>query len=603
MRLGSTNTSQSPAYSNGSSNGLSPTSKKYTNGHSNGESNGVGVSQPLPSKWFGHSREEVARILIQSLNDLGYPESARTLSKESGYELEGPEVAAFRHAVLHGEWAEAEALLFGSSAQDTGGGVSLQGTGKGVDFGQRGPSGGLTLSEGANIDEMRFWLKQQKYLELLENRDQGRALMVLRQELTPLGFQDTNQLHHLSSLLMCKPEELKQQAGWDGAEGASRSILLTELSKSISPSTMIPEHRLAVLLHETKQGWIQNCLYHNTVESPSLYLDHLCDRSNFPSTCVRTLADHEDEVWCLAFSNNGKYLATASKDKYVYIYDVDNDFKKVHILAEHHAEVCYISWSPDDSKLVTCSREKDCTARIWNTATGGCIAEMRHFEHPVSAATWAPDSNTFVIGSQDHKNSLSIYRILPPEASDEEYELVYTWSNDANMRIFDVALSPDGQKLVALLVYQILVYDFFTRELINRYEFGKAMMTSVKISADSKHMLVGMNDNKIRLMAIDTGEVLQTFEGHKQANFMIKSVFGGANESFVVSGSEDSKIYIWRTTGHFVEALDAHSPGCVNAVAWHPRNHTLFASAGDDRKVKIWSNKGLEGVSHNGYTG
>jgi hypothetical protein len=203
MRLGTTRApSQSPPYSNGSSNGLSPTLTKITNGHANGkvESNGVGGVQPLPAKWLGHSREEVARILIQSLTDLGYHQSARSLSKESGYELEGPEVAAFRHAVLHGEWADAEALLFGDSSQDSVGGVSLQRTGKGIDYREWGSSGsgGLTLAEEANKDEMLFWLRQQKYLELLEKKDLGRALMVLRQELTPLGHQDTNRLHHLS---------------------------------------------------------------------------------------------------------------------------------------------------------------------------------------------------------------------------------------------------------------------------------------------------------------------------------------------------------------------------------------------------------------------
>ena len=185
MRLGSP---KSPNYSNG----LSPASSKksITNGHAsaaNGASNGTGAVQPspLPAKWFDHDREEVARILIQSLTDLGYHRSARTLSEESGFELEGPEVAAFRHAVLHGEWAEAEGLLFGHT--DSNGGVSLSGNMK-----------GLTLAEGANQKEMLFWLRQQKYLELLENEDVGEALRVLRQELTPLSPANANHVPRLS---------------------------------------------------------------------------------------------------------------------------------------------------------------------------------------------------------------------------------------------------------------------------------------------------------------------------------------------------------------------------------------------------------------------
>jgi hypothetical protein len=124
----------------------------------------------------------VTRILIQSLTDLGYNGAAAALSQESGYKLESPAVAAFRNAVLQGEWAEAEDLLYDGSTE--GGGASTSG-------------GGLVLQDGADKNLIRFWLRQQKFLELLEQKDTGRALMVLRLELTPI-YQVTDKLHFLS---------------------------------------------------------------------------------------------------------------------------------------------------------------------------------------------------------------------------------------------------------------------------------------------------------------------------------------------------------------------------------------------------------------------
>jgi len=129
---------------------------------------------------------------------------------------------------------------------------------------------------------------------------------------------------------------------------------------------MIPEHRLAVLLDEVKESWIDNCLYHNTAASPSLYVDHMCDRENFPLTTVLELRDHTDEVWHLAFSNDGSRLATASKDHTVIIYDTTS-FKPLHTLPDHASGVCYIAWSPDDSKLITCTHSPDSCSRIWDT--------------------------------------------------------------------------------------------------------------------------------------------------------------------------------------------------------------------------------------------
>jgi WD repeat-containing protein 26 len=212
---------------NGGNNGspTSPSIPSNTNGH--------GYAQPRPTApYFGHSREEVARVLIQGLTDLGYHSSARSLSRESGYALEGSEVAAFRSAVLRGEWRKAEELLFGSGTIEEGGGVGIGDGGsrsglKGSEYGKAAVgngsgvghndgsdttigSSGLTLAENANKNEMLFWMRQQKYLELLEARDLGEALGVLRGELTPL-HRDQGRLHALSryvhsSMLLEIPE-------------------------------------------------------------------------------------------------------------------------------------------------------------------------------------------------------------------------------------------------------------------------------------------------------------------------------------------------------------------------------------------------------------
>jgi WD repeat-containing protein 26 len=147
---------------------------------------------------MGHSREEVTRILIQSLNDLGYSSTANNLVHESGFELENDKVSHFRRAVLEGRWAEAEELLFIEGSLDKNS-EHLNGadSSRNPESSSRGgTSRGLELVEGADRREMVFWMRQQKYLELLENRDLDTALAVLRHELTPY-HQDTDRLHVL----------------------------------------------------------------------------------------------------------------------------------------------------------------------------------------------------------------------------------------------------------------------------------------------------------------------------------------------------------------------------------------------------------------------
>ncbi|KAF4628889.1 hypothetical protein G7Y89_g9261 [Cudoniella acicularis] len=538
---------KSPVATNGSS----------TNGHSSTS------AKPRPP-YFGHDREEVTRIMIQALTDMGYNGAAASLSQESGYELESPVVAAFRNAVLQGEWQEAEELLFDGSAE---GGVSISGN-------------GLVLQEGVDKNVMRFWLRQQKFLELLEQRDTGRALMVLRLELTPL-YQDTAKLHFLSSLLMCQStDDLKAKADWDGAEGGSRHQLLSELSKCISPSVMLPEHRLAILLHQVKKNQISNCLYHNTATSPSLYQDHACDRNNFPVHTLLELDKHTGEVWKVQFSHDGSRLASCGEDGTVIIYQVGS-FEVLQTLADHEAGVGSLAWSPDDSMIVTCSRDR--RARLWNSETGEIKRILNRFGEPVSSCVWAPDGQTFVTGCLDKERNLCQYNL--------NGELIYDWGR--SHRIEDLAVSPNGHRLVAMSCDNHLhVYNFVTREL--EYELDlKVQLSSVSISQNSRFLLVNTKDGQTRMLDLDTRESVRNFQSNdKGGTNVIRAGFGGANESFVITGSEAGLVYIWhKENGQLIETLEAHEKGCCNSVSWNPVNPCMFASAGDDHKVRIWSNE------------
>ncbi|KAI5211599.1 WD domain-containing protein, partial [Aureobasidium subglaciale] len=513
------------------------------------------------SHFYGHNRQEVTRIIIQSLSDLGYQDTAQQLSQESGYELEIPNVAAFRTAVQHGKWTEAEALLFGDASREP-----------------------LPLCEGAKRDEMLFLMRQQKYLELLELRDLSKALMVLRQELTPL-HQDVPRLHALSSLIMCRgADDLRLQAQWDGADGTSRRDLLSELSKSISPSVMIPEHRLAVLLDHVQQQHIDQCLYHNTTHPPSLLHDHVCERDQFPLHILQELQHHGDEVWHLEFSHDGSMLATASKDNTVVIYDTTSWMPICRLNQQkllNESGVCYVAWSPDDTYILACSQAKELV--VYQARTGTRLGGVDHFSYPVTTAVWAPDGQSFVVGSQDSKRPLGLYQLA-------DQSLLHSWtSHDSqSLRVNDCTISADGTRLVAISNdNRVIVYDFKTRLKLQEWVM-EDRLTCATLSRDGKSLLVSMNEGRLVLLNSDTGEVLQRYTGLSQSEFVIRSTFGGAGENFVISGSEDSRVYIWRKhTGQLVVALEAHPPGTVNSVAWHPTNPAIFASAGDDRRVRM----------------
>ncbi|CAK7563750.1 MAG: hypothetical protein SEPTF4163_001626 [Sporothrix epigloea] len=513
---------------------------------------------------------------MQTLTDLGFNAAAESVSEVSGYALESQAVAAFRQAVLGGDWSEAERLLLGpststnnaSGSEGEARGATSPAVGSAEDLvngaarsapssnGQTSPgaSGGLLLVPGADRDLMRFGIRQQKYLECLQEGDTGKALLVLRNELTPL-HQDKQRLHFLSGLLMCYTTyDLMARAKWDGAYGQSRPHLLSELSRFISPSEMLPEHRLAVLLRQTKEEQVSGCVFHTAAMPPSLYVNHVCDKSNFPTHVLCELQSNSGEVWQAP------------------------SFKLKMRLDGHSQGVGDIAWSPDDSMLVSCGR--DGCARLWDMNTGLLIRLFEQFDEPISGCVWADDNETIVLGSFDKGRALSQWNVSGERSR--------TWSR--KHRTEALAISPDGLWLVAMDHEKHLhVYNVLTQELEYDMELNSRAV-SIAISEDSNFLLVLRQDGEIHMYSIRArGDPVRKYTGATVGDCVIRATFGGADESFVISGSEDGNLNIWhKNIGAHLFRLEAHKPRC-NAISWSPTDPCLFATCGDDGKIKIWS--------------
>jgi WD repeat-containing protein 26 len=185
----------------------------------------------------------------------------------------------------------------------------------------------------------------------------------------------------------------------------------------------------------------------------------------------------------------------------------------------------------------------------------------------------------------DTANAILHYKLAP---GDENATL--KWRED-KIRVYDLALSTDKQRVAVVADQQksIIIYNFPTQHKIASFNYEHVQLTSIRISQDCRSILVSMNPDLIREIDIETGGVIASYKWHTQSEFMIRSAFGGAGESFVCSGSEDSKIYIWRrnSRGERLQAITGHQKGCVNAISWNPVFPEMFASAGDDGSVRM----------------
>ncbi|KAJ7632831.1 WD40 repeat-like protein [Roridomyces roridus] len=529
-------------------------------------------------------REEFVRLVIQSLRDVGYHGSAATLEAESGYAMESQQVADFRRYILEARWSKAENAL------------------------QR-----LGVEDREGLWDARFLISQQKYLELLEAQRTTDALQVLRNELAPLDV-DPEQLHILSSLMMCsQPEDLRQRAGWDGATGKSRHILLDNLHRYIPPSVMVPPRRFSALLHQANEYQRQQCVYHNIPTSGSsafsLFADHECDKTGFPRVTTTILEVHTDQVWVLDWSRDGNLLASASNDKSVIIWGIGPETEmpirewEKRLVLKHPYPVISLAWSLDNSILLTGSETH---IKMWNTKTGICIRTLDEHSEPVTAFVWLPDNSGFLSAGMD-------FKIVLWNTDGQRQE---TWAT-LPVRITQMVITPDSTRLVAIgLVapspvdarpdgdapptgtnmstpppkeqHRLLVYDMDSRRNESCMVF-EGELTSLSISENSQYALLNRSPDDIQLLDLNLGRLVRKYTGHRQTKHIIRSCFGGFESNFVVSGSEDGNVYVWhRDTGVLLEMLDGHGEGSVNCVAWNPSNERMFASCSDDRTIRIW---------------
>ncbi|XP_010906218.1 WD repeat-containing protein 26 homolog [Elaeis guineensis] len=493
---------------------------------------------------------EFVRIITKALYSLGYERSGAALEDESGIYLHSSAVNLFRKQVLDGYWDE-----------------SL-----------------VTLRKIDHLDEnilksASFLILEQKFFELLGKNRIIDAVKMLRSEITPLGIK-RKRVHELSGCIVSSSKlALLGSANMSTESANSRMKLLEELQKLFPPTVMIPERRLEHLVEQALNVQRDACYFHNSLDSTlSLYTDHQCGTGQIPSQTTQVLHGHHDEIWFLQFSNNGKYLASSSSDRSVIIWEVHEDGRVSlkHTLTGHEKPVIMVAWSPDDCQLLSCGMEE--VVRRWDAISGECLHVYEKSGLGLISCAWFPDGKQLLCGVTDQNISLW-------DLDGKELE---SWKGLRATRTSDIAVTKDGKWIISLCretAISLLDREAKREKLIEEEQ----TITTFSLSKHDKFLLVNLINQEIHLWSIvDEPMLITKYKGHKRSRLVIRSCFGGFEQAFVASGSEDSQVYIWhRDGGDLVRALPGHA-GAVNCVSWNPTNHHMLASASDDHTIRVW---------------
>ncbi|WZZ13822.1 hypothetical protein YC2023_106911 [Brassica napus] len=498
-------------------------------------------------------KHEFVRILIQCLYSLGYNNSASCLEQESNISCKSSDFEFLEKQVLTGDWDSSLAVLdrvFDDSRDDSRRNTAL------------------------------YLVLKQCLSEYLKRGETSLALSVLQKQAQV--FRVGREKIHMLAFDVITSKEMEPGEVDSGLVQDLRRRLLAELEKLIPTPVVIPGRRLEHLVESAVMNQIDTCMYHNSWDAVSLYEDHRCGRDQIPSETVQVLVAHKNEVWFVQFSDSGKYLATASSDCTAIIWKVldDNEVELMHTLQSHQNPVSFVSWSPDDSKLLTCGNAE--VLKLWDVETG----VLRHTfgnndsVFTVSSCAWFPDSSRLVCGSSDPERGIVMW--------DTDGNEIKAWRGTRIPKVVDLAVTPDGESMITVFSdKEIRILNL--ESLVERVVTEEQAITSLSVSGDGKFFIVNLSSQEIHLWDL-AGEWKQPlkFTGHRQSKYVIRSCFGGLDSSFIASGSEDSQVYIWNVKNKKpLEVLSGHSM-TVNCVSWNPRNPRMLASASDDQTIRIW---------------
>ncbi|CAG9474907.1 unnamed protein product [Plasmodium vivax] len=316
----------------------------------------------------------------------------------------------------------------------------------------------------------------------------------------------------------------------------------------------------------------------------SLLKNHQCKKIKLPYYCIKILQGHKDEVWYVNVSKNGKYIASASKDKSIILWKGLYPFNKLREWNGHVDGVSYVIWSHNSKYLV--SGSNDSNIIIWSPKSNKKKLSLTMHNGPITSIYWSKDDSTIISSAFDKK-------IFCTKLNKElkGFSVLYAWS--FSTRIQNFVFTNNEKYLIAVPSDKnVRVIDFaIKKELYILPEYDT--ITSVCASSLYNHILVNIADQRptVKLWDVKHRYIIQTYRGHKQGRFIVHSTFGGKKEDYVISGSEDSLIYIWhKTKGFLLDVINGHA-STVSIAIW-PLASSKFpymVSASDDHTVMVWN--------------
>jgi len=290
---------------------------------------------------------------------------------------------------------------------------------------------------------------------------------------------------------------------------------------------------------------------------------------------TRPLGRHEDSIYAMAWSADGKILASGSAPKTIKLWDFARG-KLIRQFDHHEGPVLSLAWSPEGDLLA--SGSTDGMIRLWRHDAEGSLRVLEGHNESVTSLAWSPDGSGLCSASTD--TSILLWdvsgRKLGTVGSHDDTVYSLSWSARGDLA--------SGGRDSAIRIWEPKS-NASSQTLAKDKNFG--IVYSVVWSHRGNLLASASADKTIRIWDAKRLKLKKTLTGHRDG---VRCLAFSSCDRLLASKSDDGTVRLWRCddwteVAELKEASDARN---VGGLAFHP-NRPVLATRDDRRHaVRVW---------------
>jgi WD40 repeat protein len=283
-----------------------------------------------------------------------------------------------------------------------------------------------------------------------------------------------------------------------------------------------------------------------------------------------------NSVTSLAFRPDGKMLASGLPDGTVILWDLET-YELARSVRVHTDQVNSLAFSPDGRLLASASFDK--TIIVWDVATLKPIGKplIDHGDW-VTGVAFSPDGKILASGGFD--NTVRLWDVATQQPIGQPLR-----GHDDD--VWSVVFSPDGRILASGGDSSIILWDMTTGQQVGRLSDGFSGVNSVAFSSDGQTLVSGYGDHSIRFWDVANHQLIgQPLYGHTE---WVNSVAFSPDGETVASGGSDKAVILWKVENQppIGQLLSGQEVAHPKSVAFSP-NGKILGFGGWDNTIRLW---------------